>query len=514
MCFVDFHKAYDCVRRDLLLQRLAGLGVCGDMLRAVTCMYSSVPMCARQDGQLGPTFDSALGVKQGDPMSPLLFGLFLDGVERCVSRGASGAGVEIGGQLCQMLLYADDIVLLAKSARDLQQQLNALGTFCQDSHMRVNVQKTKVLVLNGGRHPNCAVSVDGSPLECVDSFRYLGLEVHRCKGLAAAPAAVQAAATQAACGMMARVRDRDISHIGLRVRLFGNLVLPVMQYGCEVWATPYVCDPLKPLDNPIQPVQTQFLRQVAGGWLRKSINTKLLLAEFGCQPVSWQWCKLVCRYWNRLVDQEHYPLLCRAFRAEMQQACQGVAGWGRDVLCMLHQVDPDTHAEAVEAIQAQEWDQIPQLNESGLLGLWRQHWLVWPAADCDPAVETGTLAAYTAWMTDSPASPAPYVETCDPIDTDCLLSLILFRLGAHNLRVSTGRWEGVPREDRLCCKCHQHAVEDEHHVLFVCPHYEQVRQRFQPLYEAAAESMRQLMTHSNQQKVASLVHAILNEHSE
>lgn len=143
-------------------------------------------------------------------MSPLLFGLFLEGVEQHVARGASGTAAEIGGKLCQMLLYADDIVLLAKSARDLQRQLTALGSFCQASFMRVNVQKTKVLVTNGGRRPHCAVTVDGSPLECVDSFRYLGLEVHRCRGFAAAPAAVQAAATQAACGMMARVRDRDI----------------------------------------------------------------------------------------------------------------------------------------------------------------------------------------------------------------------------------------------------------------------------------------------------------------
>lgn len=82
------------MRRDLLLQRLAGLGVCGDMLRAVACMYSSVPKCARQHGQLGPAFDSAFGVKQGDPMSPLLFGLFLDGVEQHVARSGNQQNLE------------------------------------------------------------------------------------------------------------------------------------------------------------------------------------------------------------------------------------------------------------------------------------------------------------------------------------------------------------------------------------------------------------------------------------
>ena len=58
--------------------------------------------------------------------------------------------------------------------------------------MQLNAQKTKVLVLNGGRRPRCAATVDRFP-ECVNSFRYLGLEVHRCKGVAAAPAAADKA---------------------------------------------------------------------------------------------------------------------------------------------------------------------------------------------------------------------------------------------------------------------------------------------------------------------------------
>ena len=152
MCFVDFEKAYDSVRRDLLLQRLGRLGVCGNMLRAIACMYSAVPMCARSEGKISSSFDSELGVKQGDPMSPLLFGLFLDGVEKHVAQCAGGTGVDIGGQPCQMLLYADDIVLLASSARDLQRQMTALSAFCSESHMRINVQKTKV---QWWAHPTC-----------------------------------------------------------------------------------------------------------------------------------------------------------------------------------------------------------------------------------------------------------------------------------------------------------------------------------------------------------------------
>ncbi len=169
------------------------------------------------------------------------------------------------------------------------------------------------------------------------------------------------------------------------------------------------------------------------------------MAEFGCRPVSWQWCKLVCRYWNRLVSQRQNPLLQSAFRAELYQAVQGVAGWGRDVLLMVQQVAPETADAAIEAISSQQWDQLPQLQVDEFMQLWRDVWWTWPAAGCDPALETGQLAAYVAWMSADIEKPAPYVDSCEPIDTDLLMGLVRFRLGAHHLRVSTGRWDGTDR---------------------------------------------------------------------
>jgi hypothetical protein len=65
-------------------------------------------------------------------VSPLLFGLFLDGVTNCVQCQAPHIGVQVGRALLQMLLYADDIVLLASSAGDLQAQLTALHGFCEE----------------------------------------------------------------------------------------------------------------------------------------------------------------------------------------------------------------------------------------------------------------------------------------------------------------------------------------------------------------------------------------------
>jgi hypothetical protein len=42
------------------------------------------------------------------------------------------------------MLYADDTILLAESAEDLQVQLNAFGEYCDNWKMKMNVNKTKI----------------------------------------------------------------------------------------------------------------------------------------------------------------------------------------------------------------------------------------------------------------------------------------------------------------------------------------------------------------------------------
>jgi len=75
-CFVDFRKAYDSVRRDLLMQCLVDMGVHGSMLSTLTYMYWQAPMVTKVGRKLGQPFDTTRGVKQGDPLYPLLFGIF------------------------------------------------------------------------------------------------------------------------------------------------------------------------------------------------------------------------------------------------------------------------------------------------------------------------------------------------------------------------------------------------------------------------------------------------------
>jgi hypothetical protein len=161
-CFVDFRKAYDLVRRDLLMRCLFDIGVRDNMLQAIVSMYWNAPMITKAVCSVGQPFDSTRGVKQGDPLSPLLFGIFFDRIERWLEERCGECGVQLSGRLLRLLLYADDLALLASSPAELQQLLDALSAFCSHYDMEVNVAKTEVVVFG---HQQYSSSVQWSFLD-------------------------------------------------------------------------------------------------------------------------------------------------------------------------------------------------------------------------------------------------------------------------------------------------------------------------------------------------------------
>ena len=87
--YVDLEKAYDKVCREELWDVLQTYGVSGDLLRVIRAMYQASEACVRVDGEMTEWFEARQGVRQGCPMLPWLFNIYLD----MVVRKARGGGV-------------------------------------------------------------------------------------------------------------------------------------------------------------------------------------------------------------------------------------------------------------------------------------------------------------------------------------------------------------------------------------------------------------------------------------
>ena len=86
----------------------------------------------------------------------------------------------LAGRRLLALLYADDLALVSTSPEGLQAQLDVLHAYASKWRLTVNIGKTKAVTFRG---PNTKVYplplvYAGANIEEVDSFRYMGMELH------------------------------------------------------------------------------------------------------------------------------------------------------------------------------------------------------------------------------------------------------------------------------------------------------------------------------------------------
>jgi hypothetical protein len=116
------------------------------------------------------------GVKQGCPLSPFLFSLFISDVNDEFKSGCVGAATGTEGLRVTHMLYADDLTLTANNPVQLQKMLRLLESEAARKGLRVNVQKS--YIVNSNAYRDSAVLIFrlyNQEFEERDSFTYLGM---------------------------------------------------------------------------------------------------------------------------------------------------------------------------------------------------------------------------------------------------------------------------------------------------------------------------------------------------
>jgi hypothetical protein len=125
------------------------MGIHGNYMNTLKNMYREVRMRVRVGNSISEAFLAEVGVKQGDNLSPLLFGLFIDQVEKYFTdRCGEDEGIRIADNFCRVILYADALAILSESPEGLQNMLKHLEGFCNTYKMVVNTTKSVVVVFN------------------------------------------------------------------------------------------------------------------------------------------------------------------------------------------------------------------------------------------------------------------------------------------------------------------------------------------------------------------------------
>lgn len=177
--FVDFAKAFDSISHEHILCALEQRRVDNLMIELIQNSYVN---CVTRVGTSGPTtppIDMKVGVKQGDPMSLLLFNLAMDPLIQALEECGTGFGCN--GHTIATLAFADDLVLLSDSVRGMGRNLKVLELFCQLTGLSVQPRKCHGFFINKGVVNDCEPwKLGGTPLHLVEpgsTVRYLGVDV-------------------------------------------------------------------------------------------------------------------------------------------------------------------------------------------------------------------------------------------------------------------------------------------------------------------------------------------------
>ncbi len=358
-----------------------------------------------------------------------------------------------------VILYADDTVLMAESSADLQNQLNSFQDYCSVWKLKVNTDKSKVMVFSRGKLPrNLNFSLNGEKLEIVNSFNYLGIELSRTGNFKRAKQSIADKATVALYEVLKMGRKHGLS-VKIQLDLFDKMVKPILLYGCEVWGFSN--------NDIIEKVHLKFCKLLLH--LKSSTPSYMIYGELGRYPLEIDIKSRIISFWAKLLSGKELKLSKIIYN-----------------LCYYMSIKSMEHFTWLDNVKK-------ILNECGFAYIWNTQTFVDPNWLRLTIIRNlqDQFEQYWHSLLDDASKAINYrlfkdyfgMEVYfDILDNKNVVELCRFRTANHKLPIEIGRWNNTNRNNRICTHCNKNELGDEFHYILDCPFFEQYRNIYIPKY--------------------------------
>jgi len=235
VCFVDMRKAFDTVEHYLLWFKLQRAGLRGKFLTAIQSLYNDLKCTVRVNNELTPWFEVEAGVKQGCILCPSLFSVYINDLAERIN--SLNCGITVDDIQLSILLYADDIALIAPDENSLQSMLNAVSEWCSTWKLSINVNKTKIIHFRPQSIRKSEVIFQCSDyiIEYCDSYKYLGVWMNEHLNFSKHTKELAKAASRALGSLMSKMVDTGGLTYNVYTKLYSSTVEPILMYGSGIW---------------------------------------------------------------------------------------------------------------------------------------------------------------------------------------------------------------------------------------------------------------------------------------
>ena len=152
LLFVDFHKAFDTLEWNFIQKCLGAYGFKVGFMKWVSLLYTDICNSVSLNGWLTDSIVPSRGIRQGCPLSALLFVLAIEMIAIKVRDTQSIEGISIGNVNKELKIaqLADDMTLFCRNTESAQNALQMIADFGEKAGIKLNKDKTTALWLGPG----------------------------------------------------------------------------------------------------------------------------------------------------------------------------------------------------------------------------------------------------------------------------------------------------------------------------------------------------------------------------
>lgn len=176
--WLDLSNAFGSVPHASLLAALRQAGLNHDQLELVADLYSDSFTAVRHKNGVTPDIPFLAGVRQGCPLSPILFNITMESLLRVVTSRSERYGYPLRGSHVSLLAYADDVVLVASCPESLQSQLNLINQAAGWVGLSFKPSKCATLHMSRKKVLPTAFHIEGQALAILhdgEHYQHLGV---------------------------------------------------------------------------------------------------------------------------------------------------------------------------------------------------------------------------------------------------------------------------------------------------------------------------------------------------
>ena len=405
--------------------------------------------------------NSNLGLKQGCPLSPILFNLYIDDIKHIFDDQCDP--IEFQGIHLSHFLYADDLVIISSTAEGLQKSLDNLHNYSKKKSLSISIKKSKTMIFNlTGKLIKKYFTVNEKPLEPVHSFCYLGFDFKASGSVKHAAYILHDKANKAMRPLFLACAKFNIP-VKMSINLFHTYISPIVLYNVENWSIltdkkiqNFSADSIF---NDISVTRAdilhrKFLKYILG--LSKSCPNLSVYGETNETPLSLKGFRLMINFWHRVSNLPEDTLAKKALLENISLRTNWIKPVEKLLGCfeLTNVIDnpPNLKRRAVSSIQTKFTD-------------------FWHRTLRD---ETSSRLQFYKTI----KNELKFEEYLTIPTFEYRKAIAKIRCSNHPLEVEKGRYRNIPRDSRICKLCPAGEVETEEHFLTKCTFFDRYKSKY------------------------------------